>query len=71
MKIVPGAPYTEPPYCNKTGQDEIARLRVDNARLRGALGEFFAYVDARWSAEPETELAALFDKVKDALARPI
>lgn len=23
------APYVEPPYCNKAGQEEIARLRTD------------------------------------------
>lgn len=28
------APHAEPPYCNKAGQDEIARLRAD---LREAL----------------------------------
>lgn len=35
-----GSLYVEPPYCNKTGHDEIARLRAENEKLRAALAPF-------------------------------
>lgn len=57
MKVVPGAPHIEPPYCNKAGQDEIARLRADNERLRAALAPFAA---EPLSTEPEHNRTRLF-----------
>lgn len=39
MKVVPGVEHVEPPYCNKAGQEEIARLRASVVELRSALRE--------------------------------